>query len=142
MNRTIILLAAAAFPVVASAQETGVERPTAAGVYVDSEAVKGETVYKATCAACHTPSDQSGPQFKLNWFGKTVFDYFWNLKKTMPDDNPGGLSDDEYLRVTAYILKLNGFPAGTVALPTDTTEQKLIRIGPLPGDTVKPRNFK
>lgn len=98
----------------------------------------GESVYRATCSACHTPSDQSGPQFKLNWFGRTIFDYFINLKKTMPDDNPGGLSDDEYRRATAYILKLNGFKPGAVPLPVDTTEMKLIKIDSIPADTIKP----
>jgi mono/diheme cytochrome c family protein len=135
--RTILLLAVFAAPV--AAQATGsAARPAGVGVYSDSEAVLGESVYRATCSACHTPSDQSGPQFKLNWFGRTVFDYVNNLKKTMPDDNPGGLSDDEYRRVTAYILKLNGFKPGAAPLPTDTTEMKLIRIDSLPSDTTKP----
>ena len=136
MIRSILVLAAAAVPL--AAQAAPAERPASAGVYSDSEAVMGENVYRATCSACHTPSDQSGPQFKLNWFGRTVFDYVNNLKKTMPDDNPGGLSDDEYRRVTAYILKLNGFPAGTAPLPVDTSEMKLIRIA-MPADTAKPR---
>jgi len=85
-------------------------------------------------------SDQSGDQFKLNWFGKTLFDYFANLKKTMPDDNPGGLSDDEYVRVVAYIMKLNGFRAGADSLAADSTAMKLIKIGP--PDSTKPRNFR
>ncbi|HEX7937721.1 MAG TPA: cytochrome c [Gemmatimonadaceae bacterium] len=146
MIRTILLLAAASVPLVA--QDPAAPPPVApppapgartaaVGVYTDSEAVMGESVYRATCSACHTPSDQSGPQFKLNWFGRTVYDYVMNLKKTMPDDNPGGLSDDEYRRVTAYILKLNGFKPGTAPLPLDTTDMKLIKIDSLPPDTTK-----
>ena len=50
---------------------------------------------------------------------------------------PGSLSDDEYKRVTAYILKLNGFPAGADPLPADTSALKLIRIA-MPSDTAKP----
>lgn len=140
MTRASILLVLLALP--AAAQTTGAtgagERPASAGVFTDSQAVNGELVYRATCASCHVPSDQSGPNFKLNWFGRTVFDYFINLKKTMPDDNPGGLSDDEYTRVVAYILKLNGFPAGADSLSADSTVLKLIKIGPPPGDTTKP----
>ena len=136
LMRTIFLLAVVAAPLAAQADTT--VRPASVGVYTDSEAVLGESVYLATCSACHTQSDQSGPQFKLNWFGKTIFDYVLNLKTTMPDDNPGGLSDDEYRRVTAYILKLNGFRPGPAPLPTDTAVMKLIRIDSVSSDTTKP----
>ena len=136
MRATICMLALLALP---AAAQNGSEKSVSVGVYADTQAVKGETVYKATCAACHTPSDQSGSNFKLNWFGKTVWEYFINLKKTMPDDNPGGLSDDEYVRVVAYILKLNGFPPGADSLSADSTAQKLLKIGTTAGDTTKPR---
>ena len=52
------------------------------------------------------------------------------LKTTMPEDNIGGLSDDEYTRVISYILKLNGFPAGKDSLAADTTAMRKLRIGP------------
>jgi len=135
--RIAIVLAVVALPVAAQTSDT-TERSTASGAYTEAQAALGENVYKALCSACHTPSDQSGEQFKMNWFGRTVFDYFTNLKKTMPDDNPGGLSDDEYTRVTAYILKLNGFPAGADSLAADST-MKRIKIGPKAGDATKPR---
>jgi len=136
--RTAILLAVVALPVTAQTSDT-TARPAAAGAYTEAQAALGENVYKALCSACHVPSDQSGEQFKMNWFGRTVFDYFTTLRKTMPDDNPGGLSDDEYTRVTAYILKLNGFPAGTDSLAADST-MKGIKIGPPAAETTKPGN--
>jgi mono/diheme cytochrome c family protein len=135
--RTAIVLAVVALPVAAQTSDT-TERSAAAGAYTEAQAALGENVYKALCSACHVPSDQSGEQFKMNWFGRTVFDYFTTLKKTMPDDNPGGLSDDEYTRVTAYILKLNGFPAGADSLAADST-MKRIKIGPPAADATKPR---
>jgi len=103
------------------------DRP-AVGVYTDSQAVRGETVYNSVCASCHTISFHTDEQFRFNWFGRTVFDLFKTLKTTMPEDNPGGLSDDEYARVIAYILKLNGFQSGTDSLSADTTAMKRIRI--------------
>lgn len=135
MIRPTILLLALALP---AAAQNGAERPVS-GSFTEEQASKGETVFRAVCASCHVPSDQAGNGFKANWFGKTVFDYFVNLKKTMPDDNPGGLSDDEYTRVVAYIMRLNGFSAGTDSLPADSTKLKLIKIGPPAGDTTKPR---
>ena len=138
MIRTSILLLALALP--AAAQTNGDSAKPVNGTFSEDQATRGENVYKALCASCHTPSDQSGDQFKLNWFGKTLLDYFANLKKTMPDDNPGGLSDDEYVRVVAYIMKLNGFRAGADSLVADTTMMKRIKIGP--PDTTQPRNFR
>jgi mono/diheme cytochrome c family protein len=106
-------------------------------MYTDDQATRGKTTYDAVCAACHTTSYHTDEQFRFNWFGRTVYDLFKILKTTMPEDNPGGLSDDEYTRVIAYILKLNGFQPGTDSLSSDTLSQKLIRIRPATADTVK-----
>lgn len=141
MKRIAILLLAVATPALAQSNGNGNGGGrTASGAFTEDQATRGENVFRATCGSCHTPSDHMGPQFKMNWFGKTVYDYFANLKKTMPDDNPGGLSDDEYTRVIAYILKLNGFSAGTDSLKADSVSLKLIKIELLPGDTTKPPN--
>ena len=99
--------------------------------------MRGETVYNSVCASCHTTSFHTDEQFRFNWFGRTVFDLFKTLKTTMPEDNPGGLSDDDYARVIAYILKLNGFHAGTDSLTSDTLAMKRIRIRQSVADTVK-----
>jgi mono/diheme cytochrome c family protein len=138
--RTSILLLALALP--AAAQSNGAGEKPAAGSFSEDQASKGETVFKATCASCHATSDFTGTTFKMNWVGRTLYDYFAGVKKTMPDDNPGGLSDDEYVRVVSYILKLNGYPAGKDSLSSDSTSMKLIKIGPLSGDSAKPRTFK
>ena len=110
---------------------------SAAGTYTEDQATRGETVYKNVCASCHTTSYHTDEQFRFNWFGRTIYELFKVLKTTMPEDNPGGLSDDEYTRVIAYILKLNGFQAGTDSLTADTLSLKLIRIRPVAVDTVK-----
>jgi len=138
-----MLALAVAAPLLAQTAQTtqtapAAERPASAGVYTEAQAAEGETVYRAACSACHVPSDQSGPQFKLNWVGRTVWEYWAGLKKTMPEDNVGGLSNDEYTRVVAYILRLNGYPAGADSLSSDSTSLKLIRIAPLAGDAAKP----
>ena len=104
-------------------------KPASAGVYKEEQAVLGDTVFQKNCLSCHTPTFHSDDQFRMNWLGRTVFDLFKLLKTTMPEDNIGGLTDDEYTRVIAYILKLNGFPAGADSLSSDSLSQKTIRIG-------------
>lgn len=101
---------------------------SAAGAYSEAQAERGKTVYETYCTACHTTSFHTDEQFRFNWFGRTVFDLFRTLRTTMPEDNPGGLSDDEYTRVIAYILKLNGFAAGADSLPADTLRMKILRL--------------
>ena len=38
---------------------------------------------------------------------------------TMPQDNPGGLSEQDYQDVMAYMLSANDFPAGEADLTAD-----------------------
>ena len=37
----------------------------------------------------------------------------------MPPSRPNSLGDDTYADLVAYILEVNGIPAGDTALPTD-----------------------
>ena len=117
----------AAMPV--SAQDNGALKPASAGVYKEDQAARGDTVFQRTCLSCHTPTFHADEQFRMNWIGRTVYDLFKLLKTTMPEDNIGGLSDDDYTRVIAYVLKLNGFPAGADSLSSDSLAQKRIKIG-------------
>lgn len=83
----------------------------------------GKTLYMAKCAACHAPdlsgigevggdkliggrgSLASGKPVKTiesYWpYATTVFDY---VKRAMPFNAPGSLSDDEVYAITAYVL--------------------------------------
>ena len=124
-------MAIAALALVASAPAVSAQevRPATAGVYKEEQAARGDTVFQRSCLSCHTPGFHSDEQFRMNWIGRTVYDLFKLLKTTMPEDNIGGLSDDDYTRVVAYILKLNGFPAGADSLSSDSTAQRRIKIG-------------
>jgi hypothetical protein len=87
---------------------------------------------------CHGPvgegGDQSpplsGPNFIANWTGLTVGDLFERVRTTMPQEKPGKLTRQEDADVIAFLLKLNGFPAGKTELPKDTPTLKLIKIEP------------
>ena len=60
------------------------------------------------------------------------------VSTTMPQDNPGGLTQAQYLDVTAYVLQLGGFASGGVALRADTATLRHVRLAIKPArDSVK-----
>ena len=103
-------------------------KSTLAGVYTEEQATKGDSEHQANCVACHGAEKYSGEKFVKDWVGRTAFDLFDQLKATMPDDNPGGLSTQQYTDIIAYIFKVNGLPSGTTALPADPEALRLIKI--------------
>ena len=102
------------------------------GVYTDAQATRGEAEQQNNCAACHGTEKYSGEAFTTGWVGRTAFDLFDQIKTTMPDDNPGGLSVQQYTDVVAYIFKINGFPAGADSLSSDPEALRQIKIEPKP----------
>lgn len=110
------------------AVSAGHSRPTAgragwsdtARIYSEEQATAGQATWTKVCAECHESVDVTGPDFKTKWRGQSVFALFEQIRTTMPDGNPGTLSREEYAATVAYILKLNGLPAGEKAMPTDS----------------------
>lgn len=88
----------------------------------DGNALAGKTVYMTKCVACHgtetTPGDEKllGPVLISNNPGKiktignywpyatTLFDY---VRRAMPYNEPGTLSNEEVYQVTAFLLSAN-----------------------------------
>ena len=101
---------------------------TAAPAYSAAQADRGQLVYKNECGRCHSEKDHASADFQLNWNGRTARALFEYLKSTMPDDSPGELPEKSYLDVTAYIMKLNGMPAGDSALVADTTVTGKVKL--------------
>ena len=102
------------------------------GVFTESQAARGDTEHQTNCTSCHGTEKYAGEPFTKNWVGRTAFDLFDQLKTTMPDDNPGSLSAQQYVDIIAFIFKVNGLPAGTDSLTTDTEALRLIKIDPKP----------
>lgn len=93
---------------------------TLEGVFTEEQATRGQEVYSQRCIACHgeglggvgfAPA-LSGLTFDLTWKGETVGKLFDVTRRTMPEDDPGGLDRQEYADIIAFILQANGFPAG------------------------------
>lgn len=98
------------------------------GVYTAEQAQRGTPIYEQACAECHgsdlagaemAPS-LAGGEFVWNWNGLSVGDLFERLRVSMPQGMPGSLSRQEKADVLAFMLQMNGFPAGATELATRT----------------------
>ena len=93
--------------------------PDGAGLPAGSgTAHQGEPVFNDQCAGCHGSDGQrgrnklAGPPGETRkktignyWpYATTLFDY---IRRAMPSDNPGSLTNNEVYALTAYILHLN-----------------------------------
>lgn len=90
------------------------------GIYTAAQAEHGVRQYAQSCAPCHgaglngtgeSPA-LTGGEFLDHFDGSTVGDLFDRIIRTMPKNMPGSLSLEDYAAVLAYILQVNGFPAG------------------------------
>ena len=98
------------------------------GVYSPAQARRGADNYRKFCSACHSTATHSGDAFKTTWGGRSTAELFDYLRTTMPNDNPGKLSRKQYADIVAYLLQLNGMPAGAQALSAETGRLEQIRI--------------
>lgn len=100
------------------------QRTTWDSVYTDEQATRGQAAYNRTCARCHLESlagaDESpaltGAAFLSNWNGLTLGEMHARVKKSMPSDDPGTYGPQLITDVMAYVLRVNGFPAGKTEL--------------------------
>ena len=103
------------------------------GLYTAAQASRGETVFVRSCAACHSQIEgqvagQSpapsliGEAFRSRWAGLPLSNLFDVIRQTMPDGAPNSLGLGEYEDVTAYVLQLNGYSAGSQQLTRESQE--------------------
>lgn len=97
----------------------GVPAAATIATYTTAQAASGRTVFSGVCSACHGRNEFRGPIFALTWMAEPVGHLFGHIRSTMPQDDPGSLTDEEYVSVLAYFLQLNGREAGAVELPVD-----------------------
>ena len=108
---------------------------TMTGVYTEAQATRGQSTFATECSPCHGQTAQgngeapalTGAEFTADWVGLTLGDLFDRIRTTMPQDQPGKLTRDQYADITAFILKINGYPAGEKDL--DKRSEYLKAIG-------------
>jgi len=101
-------------------------------VYSAPQAARGESTYARTCARCHGATlaganespPLSGSGFLANWDGLALNELQNRIQTTMPSDSVGIYNRTLVVTVMAYLLKSNGFPAGTVDLPESVDSLK------------------
>src|SRR6202000_2839892 len=95
-------------------------------LYSDAQARQGQATYNQSCAGCHGADLLSGaaPALKGEGFqgmakaqSLTAASLLRVVSQTMPKENPGSLSAEQYAAIIAYIIKQNGYPAGATPLP-------------------------
>lgn len=104
--------------------------PTLIAFYTEEQARRGQRAFRQVCSDCHYTSEFKGPVFTDAWARRTARDLYRELRRTMPDDNPGGLPRQTYVDVMAYILELNGYPAGSDELPPNDEILGSFRLTP------------
>ena len=111
----------------------------AEGVYNDVQAGRGEALYQEHCGACHGSQLQGSPaapltgaKFSERWEdGKhTLDDLYYIIRSLMPNTAPGSLSKPQYADIVAYILKVNGYPAGEAELVPKAADMKAVVLQP------------
>jgi S-disulfanyl-L-cysteine oxidoreductase SoxD len=116
----------------ASAQAVG-------SYYTDAQADAGQTVFASQCAICHGDKLEgkvgpalAGEQFlSVSQYQELTAGFLYKtISRQMPKNAPGSLSKTQYIDVLAYILKVNGYPAGPRQLTDDDHELKRIKIEP------------
>lgn len=79
------------------------------------QALRGEIQYKKNCGSCHGENLQGGStapalfgsKFKLHWETATKDALFAKIRTTMPQTRPGGLDQQTYLDIVAFLLQAN-----------------------------------
>lgn len=98
------------------------------GVFTESQASRGEATFRRVCSACHDTNEFSGGRFRLTWVGQSAADLYDTIATLMPEGDPGSLTPAQYAGVVAYLLQLNGYPAGEAALPTSLSALRGLEI--------------
>ena len=92
---------------------------------------EGAPLYRRRCASCHGPAGEGGTANQLvstgddrgitigsYWpYATTVFDY---VRRAMPTNAPGSLSDPEVYALTAWLLARNGLIGEADEMSADT----------------------
>ena len=117
---------AGAAPARGAAPQSG--STVADGVFTAEQVSRGERTFREVCAACHDTVEFSGGRFRFTWVGLTAGDLFDTISTLMPEGDPGSLSPARYASVVAYLLDLNGYPAGETPLPADLAALQALEI--------------
>jgi len=84
------------------------------GVFTKEQGKVGEELYAEHCILCHDKK-YFRPILK-RWEGQPINVLFTVMSTSMPESNPGFLSEKEYVDILAYILSLSRYAPGDTEL--------------------------
>src|SRR5882757_81010 len=122
---TVLIVAWAVLSPASHAQPT---KDAAQLSFTVAQVADGEAEYKASCIDCHGPNlndgefggpPLKGEAFSAKWFKLSPSALVGYVHGAMPPDAPGRLPLGTYVEIVAYILGVNGVPAGTREMPAD-----------------------
>src|SRR5512135_1151513 len=130
MKKTLVLVSlfAALYGVLQLFGQQGAQQGTA-GPFTAQQAEAGRDAYQQNCSGCHAADlsgignalPLAGLPFTGSWGNRTVGDLVSFMEGAMPPTNPGGLGEQNYLSITAFILQSNGARAGNQPLTANST---------------------
>lgn len=83
-------------------------------VYSEAQAEVGEKLYADHCILCHDKK-YFRPLLK-RWDGQPLSILYTVMSTSMPEGNPGFLTEKEYVDILAYALSLSRYAAGDTEL--------------------------
>jgi S-disulfanyl-L-cysteine oxidoreductase SoxD len=120
------------------------------GVFTAAQADRGKTAAsQGRCTGCHGPElggterapALKGAAFLANWEDGSVNRLFAKIRDGMPPGNTDQLSAAAKLDVVTFLLRENGFPTGSVELPSDADALDSIQIVKKGADSNAAPNF-
>jgi S-disulfanyl-L-cysteine oxidoreductase SoxD len=117
-----------------AAQQSPATRSVWDGVYTVEQAKRGESLYAQHCSSCHGSTFEGGEMapplaggaFNANWNGLSLGDLAERIRISMPQNNPGSLSRQQYVDILATMLGGGEFPQGKTELPREVEALKQI----------------
>ena len=99
------------------------EKTVWSGIFTAEQAARGKEKTVAECGSCHGEMMEGalaptlmGDDFIGHWYDAKLRELADKVTMTMPAQSPGSLTPEDYADVLAYLLQLNGFPAGQETL--------------------------
>lgn len=93
---------------------------TLEGIYTPAQAQRGRQAYEEICSECHQTDEWQEELFRSRWSGESVYRFWTYIYERMPNGAPPySLPRETVSDAVAYILQLNGVPAGSEEFGSD-----------------------
>ena len=106
------------------------------GIYTQAQAARGKPAFETSCGRCHNNelvgSERApalkGDGFFSHWENDTLDKLFTKIRDTMPAGGIESVTDAGKLDILAYVLSMNGAPAGKEELSLELPALEAITI--------------